>query len=139
MQSFTNNKIFGFSLFHLLIVLIFMITSFGTYGKVEKVSTQTVTEKASTKNLEQIYNIRNDKSVIEYQNDTFITFELHGYEKQNEMDGSFSGCDCQCMIDLGSYMRNTTDDENTFFVDNPKPLNIDKPSGSIPTTPYAIE
>ena len=81
MQSFTNNKIFGFSLFHLLIVLIFMITSFGTYGKVEKVSTQTVTEKASTKNLEQIYNIRNDKSVIEYQNDTFITFELHGYEK----------------------------------------------------------
>lgn len=47
MQSFTNKIIFAFSLFHLLVVLVFMVSSFGNYGKIEKVSTQTVTEKAS--------------------------------------------------------------------------------------------
>ena len=78
MQSFTNNIIFSLSLFHLLIVLIFMFSSFGNYGKIEKISTQTVTEKASDKNLEELYVILED---LENNDSDFLTFELYGYEK----------------------------------------------------------
>jgi hypothetical protein len=68
------------------------------------------------------------------QDGMFLSFDLNGRKYTHDEDGEV-GCDCECVLEKGSYERTTTGVNNQYFLNTGDAEMV----GSVYVAPYAVE